>query len=126
MGLVAIWTEPITTAINFLQASFRTAIDTGDLIYACYSIDLTVRHLLVRNDPLDAVWREAARSLDFVRKAKHGHVADSIVSLQRFIAAMQGRTARLSTYSDAEFDEAAFEEHLRSTEVPRRSVFIGF
>jgi PAS domain S-box-containing protein len=112
MGLVAIWTEPITTAINFLQASFRTAIDTGDLIYACYSIDFTVRHLLVRNDPLDAVWREAARSLDFVRKAKHGHVADSIVSLQRFIAAMQGRTARLSTYSDAEFDEAAFEEQL--------------
>jgi PAS domain S-box-containing protein len=112
MGLVAIWTEPITTAINFLQASFRTAIDTGDLIYACYSIDFTVRHLLVRNDPLDAVWREAAWSLDFVRKAKHGHVADSIVSLQRFIAAMQGRTARLSTYSDAEFDEAAFEEQL--------------
>jgi PAS domain S-box-containing protein len=112
MGLVAIWTEPITTAINFLKACFGTAIDTGDLIYACYSLDLTVRHLLVRNDPLDAVWREAARSLDFVRKAKHGYVVDSIVSLQRFIAAMQGRTARLSTYSDAEFDEAAFEQQL--------------
>jgi PAS domain S-box-containing protein len=112
MGLVAIWTEPITTAINFLQSSFRTAIDTGDMIYACFSMDFTVRHLLVRNDPLDAVWREAARSLDFVRKAKHGHVADSIVSLQRFIAAMQGRTARLSTYSDADFDEEAFEEHI--------------
>lgn len=112
MGLVAIWTEPITTAIDFLQASFRTAIDTGDLIYACYSMDFTIRHLLVRNDPLDAVWREAARSLEFVRKAKHGHVADSIVSLQRFIAAMQGRTSGLSTYSDAEFDEAAFEEQL--------------
>src|SRR5712675_2436508 len=76
MGLVAIWTEPITTAINFLQACFRTAVDTGDMIYACYTLDLTVRHLLMRNDPLDAVWREAARSLDFVRKAKHGHVAD--------------------------------------------------
>jgi PAS domain S-box-containing protein len=112
MGIVAIWTEPITTAINLLQASFRSAIDTGDLIYASYTVDHTIRLLLMRNDPLDAVWREAARGLEFVRKARHDHVADSIVSLQRFIAAMQGRTARLSTYCDTDFDEASFEVQL--------------
>ena len=34
---------------------------------------------------------------------------------QRFIADLQGRTANSSTFSDAEFDEAAFEPHLRAT-----------
>jgi hypothetical protein len=34
---------------------------------------------------------------------------DLIMTQQRFIASMQGRTASLSTFSDAQFDEAAFE-----------------
>ena len=51
-------------------------------------------------------------SLDFVRKAEFHDVADVIVSQQRFIATMQGRTATFSTFSDAQFDEAAFEAQL--------------
>ena len=39
-------------------------------------------------------------------------VAAVIVSQQRFIAVMQGRTATFSTFSDAQFDEAAFEAQL--------------
>jgi hypothetical protein len=39
-------------------------------------------------------------------------MADAIVSQQRFIAAMQGRTATFSTFSDAQFDETAFEAQL--------------
>ena len=52
------------------------------------------------------------RGLDFVRKAGYGGIADSIVSQQRFIATMQGRTATFSTFSDSQFDEAAFEAQL--------------
>ena len=59
MGLVAFWTQPITTAIDFTRAAFRTAIETGDLTFACYSMYQSVTGLLLRNDPLDAVWRES-------------------------------------------------------------------
>src|SRR3984957_9716459 len=75
-------------------------------------MDHTVTSLLVRNDPLDAVWRESEMALDFAREAKYGDVADIIVSQQRFIATMQGRTATFSIFSDAQFDEAAFEAQL--------------
>ena len=51
-------------------------------------------------------------ALDFARKAKFRDVADVIRSQQRFIATMQGRTATFSTFSDAQFDEAAFEAQL--------------
>jgi PAS domain S-box-containing protein len=112
MGIAALWTQPITTALDFNRAAFRAASETGDLTYACYSVDRSVLILLLRNDPLDAVWRESERGLDFVQKAGYGGVADNIVSQQRFIATMQGRTATFPPFSDAQFDEAAFEAQL--------------
>jgi PAS domain S-box-containing protein len=112
MGLAAQWTQSITTAIDFLRAMFRAATETGDLTYACYAMYLSITNLIVRNDPLDAVWRESEMALDFVRKAGFRDVADIIRSQQRFIATMQGRTATVSTFSDAHFDEAMFEAQL--------------
>src|SRR5258707_399758 len=90
MGGVALWTQPITTAIDFMRAAFRVATETGDLTHACYSMWQSVAYLLQRNDPLDTVWSESERSLDFVRRARFRDVADIIVSQQRFIATMQG------------------------------------
>jgi PAS domain S-box-containing protein len=112
MGIAALWTEPIATAIDFNRLAFRTATETGDLTSACYSMFRSVSILLLRNDPLDVVWRESEESLDFVRKAGFRDMADAIVSEQRFIATIQGRTATFSTFSDAQFDEAAFEAQL--------------
>src|SRR5467141_2353559 len=33
MGIVAVWTQPISTAIDFMRATFRKAIERGDLIF---------------------------------------------------------------------------------------------
>jgi PAS domain S-box-containing protein len=102
MGLVAFWTQPIADAIYFMHATFRTAIETGDLIFACYARFNSVTALLLRNDPLDAVWRESETALDFARKAKYADAVEFIGSQQLFIATMQGRT-------DVQFNTAAFE-----------------
>jgi PAS domain S-box-containing protein len=118
MGLAAQWTQSITTAIDLMRETFRTGIERGDLTFACYSMCQSVHGLLLRNDPLDAVWRESEKGLDFVRKAGFRDMADAIVSHQRFIATMQGRTATLSTFSDAQFDEAAFEAQLTGDRIP--------
>src|SRR5712672_4836895 len=80
MGIVALWTQPITTAIDFNRAALRTATERGDLTSACYGMFRSVSILLLRNDPLDAVWRESEKSLDFVRKARYRDVEDAIVS----------------------------------------------
>jgi PAS domain S-box-containing protein len=112
MGTVALWTQPLGTAIDLMRATFRAAIGAGDLPFACYSMALSVTALLLRNDLLDAVWRESERGLDFVRKTKFRDVADIIVSQQRFIATMQGRTATFSTFGDGQFDESTFEAQL--------------
>jgi PAS domain S-box-containing protein len=118
MALAAQWTHSITTAIDFNRATIRTAIETGDLTFACYSMCQCVHELLLRNDPLDVVWRESEKSLDFVRKAGFRDMADAIVSHQRFISTMQGRTATFSTFADEQFDEAAFEAQLTGDRIP--------
>jgi len=118
MGIIAFWTQPIATAIDFNGTALRTAIETGDMTFACYSLHQAVTNLLLRNDPLDAVWRESELGLDFARKAGYRAVADIILSQQRFIAALQGRTAALSTFNDERFDEAAFEAQLTGHPIP--------
>ncbi len=112
MGIVAVWTQPISTAIDFMRATFRNAIERGDLIFACYGIFQAVYGLLLRNDPLDAVWRESESGLAFAREAKYRDAVDIIRSQQRFIATMQGRTTSFSTFKDDQFDEATFEAQL--------------
>jgi len=118
MGRVAFWTQPIATAIDFMQATFRAAIETGDLTFACYGMFQSVMGLLLRNDPLDVVWRESDMALNFAREAKYGDAEDIIGSQLHFIATMQGRTKTFSTFSDAQFDEAAFEAQLTGDRMP--------
>jgi len=118
MGTVAVWTQPIASAIDFTRTAFRTAIETGDLTFACYSMIHLLSHLVLRNDPLDAVWRESEQALAFVRKARFHDVVDNVVIQQRFIATLQGRTSTLSTFSDTHFDEAAFEARLTADRMP--------
>jgi PAS domain S-box-containing protein len=112
MGRVAFWTQPLATAIDFMRATLRDAIDAGGLPLACHSMCNCVTGLLLRNDPLDAAWRESERGLDFAEKAKFRDAVIIFVSQQLFIATMLGRTASFSTFSDTQFDEATFEEQL--------------
>jgi PAS domain S-box-containing protein len=118
MGTVVFWTQPVASAIDFNRATFRAAAETGDLTYACYSLFQFLTGLLLRNDPLDVVRRELEMALDFARKAKYSDGADMIGSQQRFIASMQGRTAAISTFSEAQFDEATFEAQLTAERIP--------
>src|SRR5712692_604148 len=123
MSIATQWTQSITTAIDFMRASFRAAIETGDLTYACYAMFLLVPDLLVRNDRLDAVWGESEMALEFVRKAGFRDLADVIRSQQRFIATMQGRPATFFTLSDAQFDEATFEAQLTADRMTMTNCF---
>jgi len=118
MGTIAYWTQPVASAIEFNRAAFRSATETGDLTFACYGRNQFVAGLLLRNDPLDALWRETEKGLDFAQKARFRDVADVILSQQRFIATMQGRTATFSTFSDAQLDEATFEAQLAGDRLP--------
>ncbi len=112
MEIICCWTQPVQTAINFIRAAFDAAVETGDLTFACYSCNHLVTDLLLQGVHLDEVWRESEKCLHFDRKIKFRDAADIIVSQQRFIQNMRGKTLTFSSFSDAQFDEVAFESQL--------------
>jgi predicted ATPase len=57
MALAAQWTQPITTMIGFMRATFHTAIETGDLTFACFTMQPSVTGFLMRSDPLNMSYR---------------------------------------------------------------------
>jgi PAS domain S-box-containing protein len=115
LGVAAAWTQPIAISIALIRTAIRAAIETGDVTFACHSMPVSVNNAIVRNDLLDVVWRESEMALDLARKVKNADVANKIVSQQRFIATMQGRTRNFSTFSDSQFDEAKFEAQFTGT-----------
>jgi PAS domain S-box-containing protein len=104
----------LRTGLGLLRRSFATAQEAGDLKYAVYSCDRLVTVLLAAGDPLGNVQREAENGLEFVRKAKFGYIADIIVGQLRLIRTLRGLTPSFSSFNDAEFDEARFEQHLEA------------
>ncbi len=111
-GVVAFWTHPISAAIDFERKGLRAAIETGEPAIACLAMWHNLQFLLLRNDPLDVIRREADLALDFAREARFDDALTRLESHRRFIATMQGRTATFSTFSDAHFEEATFESRL--------------
>jgi PAS domain S-box-containing protein len=118
MEMVAIWAHSPDNAIDYIRRAFRSGVENGDLAYAGYCCSHLITDLLVRGDRLDAVWQESERSLEFVSKAKFRDMVDIIVSQQRFIDNMRGKTASFSTFNSAAFDENAFESQLTGDRMP--------
>jgi hypothetical protein len=82
-----------------MRATFRAAVEAGDLTFACYGAYQIVPGHLQRNDPLDAVWRASEMALDFAREAKYGYVTD-IIQDQR-VASLILSTRNQSTLMNA-------------------------
>lgn len=118
MEVVVLWTQSVQEAMDHIRKAFRAGVESGDVMVACYACNHIVTNLLLKGDALDEVWLASERGLEFARKAKFRDVMDIIVSQQRFIQNMRGRTAHFSTFGDATFDEQAFEAELTTDRMP--------
>jgi PAS domain S-box-containing protein len=111
-GVIFSWMKPHVTSTALFEKAFRICIETGDLSFAVYSATQIINRLILTGTNLEEVWRESEKFLDFARNKGFRDGVDLIVSQQRFVTAMQGRPERLSTFNDAEIDEATFEAEL--------------
>ncbi len=117
METVLLWTQPLNSAIDSVRAAFHTALETGDLTFACYSSHHLVTDLLLRGEHLDQVWLESTKAHDFAQNAKFRDVADAVLSIQRFVQNVRGQKGGSSTDAD---DERAFEARLLESPMPTK------
>ena len=118
MGVIVSWMRPLAASIDNFQTAFRTGIETGDLFFATSSASQIIIRLLLTGAALDTVWHESEKFMEFANKLGFRDGAALIKTQQRFVAAMRGKTASLSTFSDAEFDETTFEADLTPDRMP--------
>jgi PAS domain S-box-containing protein len=118
-SICAPWDQPLEVAVSLSRTVYRAGIETGDLFNACNSWVNVVPAMLLQGAPLDDVSREAEQGLAFCRTVNYQDDVDVMLSQQRFIACLQGRTASLASFDDPAldpegtnagwFDGAAFE-----------------
>jgi len=102
--MVVVWTRPLTVALEFLDTAFHAAVETGDVVFACYSLEHKVTDLLARGDNLDQVWLESVKALDVARRAKFLQVVNILSSIQAFIQRARGDNASVCSFGGVEFD----------------------
>jgi len=94
------WTRTIDEALRCLDAADQAAVETGEVVFACYCATYRIMNLLARGDPLDLIWPEAAKALTFVREKGYAHQIDSLGTTQRFISALRADPHESSIATD--------------------------
>jgi predicted ATPase/signal transduction histidine kinase/CheY-like chemotaxis protein len=110
-NLVNPWTKHLRIGRPLVRRAFNAANEIGDLTFAAYSCNNLITNLLASGEPLPDIQREAESGLEFARKIHFGLVIDIITSQLRLILTLRGLTPAFSSFNDAQFDEAGFEQH---------------
>lgn len=116
-ALINPWTRHLRAGVDHLRRGLPAATEVGDLLYASYTRNCLITLLLALGDPLAEVQREAEGSLEVVRDAKFGLIADILTPQIQLMRALRGLLPAFGTLDGEGFDEAAFE---RRVEADRR------
>ena len=113
--VVNFWTRHMRTNLPYIHSAFQACVEIGDLGGACYCCNHLITTMLALGTPLQEVYEESERRLEFVRRANYPDIADIIISHQRFILNMQGKTG--VSVGDGGFDQAEFEQRLERSQM---------
>ena len=109
---ISFWVQPLIRGIGHLASGLKAAADVGDLNVASYCCDCLVSHKLLAGESLDRVYSESEKLLDFTNQTKFDPARQIITRARRFILAMQGLTAKVSSFSGSEFNEDEYERFM--------------
>ena len=111
---VNFWVNHVVSDLRYLEEGFKAAIESGDITYSCYHCNHIVMVNLASGLALDLVHEDAEKRKKYVATTGYTEIVDIIESKQRLVQCLRGETSPPGSFSDPEFDEAAFEDHLKS------------
>ncbi|MGA2126846.1 MAG: AAA family ATPase, partial [Xanthobacteraceae bacterium] len=100
LQMASLWTHTIDEALACLDSADSSALETGEVVFACISAEHRVTNLLARGETLDSIWPQSVSSLAFVRKKGYAHIIDIVLAIQHFIATLRGDTSDDSLVGD--------------------------
>lgn len=95
---VAIWTQPLASAIGFARESFEVAVAHGDSSFACLALRHQMMNMMARGDHLDALLITLERGLAFTRKAFYPDVENVLMMQKSLIMHLRSKSSQSSAW----------------------------
>lgn len=118
MGFASSWTKSLATSIDWYRAAYRVGVEAGDVFFACFSSSFVAMTQLQQGSDLRLHTGETYAYLAAARATGFRDGADMVLVPERASACLRGLTVSISDFSDADFDEAAFEAGLEEVRAP--------
>ncbi len=115
-----IWRSHVRTNLDFCLKAYKHSLDCGNLIFAGYSADALIFTLTVKGEPLDDLFKEAQKYLDFANRIKDYDTANFFFLTQQKVLSLQGGTNEPGSFGNDNFDEELHLEAMKksSEQVP--------
>jgi PAS domain S-box-containing protein len=116
-NLVIPWAKHARSGRDLILRAFDVANRIGDLTFAAYCCDSLNSNSLTVGDPLEKTQSQAEKGLEFAKKWRFGFVVDLISVQLALVRNLRGLTSNFGSFNYGEFDEAQFEDHLKTNPV---------
>lgn len=101
---IAPWIEPLRTLFHFPVAGAEAGLQSGDIVFGCFNLSLSVILKSTSGIPLDEVIKTA--ETNFIRNNQRVmNAAFHLIHEEQVAKAFQGRTADYTSLTDEKYDE---------------------
>jgi hypothetical protein len=100
------WLRPVAEAEALWRIAVRAGLETGDWFHTGCACAGIVMSMHMRGAPMDEVWAESERFLEFLRPADLSEPIGTITAVRQVIRNLRGQTRERTSWSDAACDEA--------------------
>jgi predicted ATPase/GAF domain-containing protein/tRNA A-37 threonylcarbamoyl transferase component Bud32 len=99
------WKRPLIEGIGYLQKSFQAGIDTGDMIYAGYSLNHIFIRRFMSGEPLSQVAEDTMKGLHFLQRTQDKAILELQKMLLHLVKSLQGLTSHPLSFNSETFNE---------------------
>ncbi len=114
---INVWNHHMHQGIGHTRQGIRCALETGDLNYAVYHIQMLLIFMTAGGMPLDEIAGACDRYLGFVERSKDTGALNYLISVRQFVNCLQGRTHDPCSLDDDYFREAEHIERMRKDDI---------
>jgi PAS domain S-box-containing protein len=114
-NIVVPWARHVREGREPIQRAFRIAQDSGDFTYTLYICCDLVQNMVSVGDPLGAVQSEVDKAMLLSKRSGFELVHDMLATYRGLVRTLSGATPDFGCFTDTEFDETEFEQHLRGS-----------
>ena len=107
------WKKHVSTDVDRLTDVYKESLERGDLIYAGYSLVISLMKVFVKGNCLDDVLEKSKNYLDFLRQIKDENSIYYVTIIHQMALCLKGLTSECSSFTNDFFDEFKTVKQMR-------------